>query len=92
MRHPAVARAAVVPVPHPRLGEVGCAFVVPAPGSGASPPRSPPGRSGTCPTTRCPAGWCWPTRCPPTPTARSTRCACAAWPRGPWRGRRGPAG
>ena len=37
MRHPAVARAAVVPVPHPRLGEVGCAFVVPAPGSGASP-------------------------------------------------------
>ena len=33
MSHPGVAQVAVVGVPHERLGEVGCAFVVPAVGS-----------------------------------------------------------
>lgn len=32
MSHPAVRSVAVVAVPHPRLGETGCAVVVPAPG------------------------------------------------------------
>lgn len=32
MSHPAVKSVAVVAVPHPRLGETGCAIVVPAPG------------------------------------------------------------
>jgi acyl-CoA synthetase (AMP-forming)/AMP-acid ligase II len=32
LRHPSVSQVAVVGVPDPRLGEVGCAFVVPRPG------------------------------------------------------------
>ena len=31
-RHPGVAQAAVIGVPDARMGEVGCAFVVPRPG------------------------------------------------------------
>ena len=33
LRHPGVSQVAVVGVPDPRLGEVGCAFVVPRPGT-----------------------------------------------------------
>ncbi|MEU6379377.1 AMP-binding protein [Streptomyces sp. NPDC046909] len=33
LRHPDVGQAAVVPVPHPELGEVGCAYVVPESGT-----------------------------------------------------------
>jgi acyl-CoA synthetase (AMP-forming)/AMP-acid ligase II len=33
LRHPSVSQVAVVGVPDPRMGEVGCAFVVPRPGS-----------------------------------------------------------
>ncbi|MFC3999434.1 AMP-binding protein [Nocardiopsis sediminis] len=36
LRHPDVAQAAVVPVPDPRLGEVGCAFIVARRGRGVS--------------------------------------------------------
>jgi acyl-CoA synthetase (AMP-forming)/AMP-acid ligase II len=37
LRHPAVAQAAVVGIPDARLGEVGMAFVVPAPGTTVEP-------------------------------------------------------
>jgi acyl-CoA synthetase (AMP-forming)/AMP-acid ligase II len=37
LRHPAVAQAAVVAIPHPELGEVGCAFVVPEAGADLGP-------------------------------------------------------
>ena len=33
LRHPGVSQVAVVGVPDPRMGEVGCAFVVPRPGT-----------------------------------------------------------
>lgn len=36
LRHPGVSQAAVVGVPDARLGEVGCAFVVPRPGAAAT--------------------------------------------------------
>lgn len=37
VEHPAIARAAVVGMPDDRMGEVGCAFVVPSPGATVDP-------------------------------------------------------
>src|SRR5690606_19833693 len=37
VEHPAVAQAAVVGMPDDRLGEVGCAFLVPGPGEALEP-------------------------------------------------------
>ena len=63
LAHPSVAQVAVVGVPDQRMGEVGCAFVIPRPGATIDADeldRVVPRRR--WPTTRCRAGSRWSTR------------------------------
>ena len=68
--HEAVGQVAVVGVPDERLGEVGCAYVVPAAAAATDPSArswavpSSAGPGGPWPTTKSPAAWCWSTRSP----------------------------
>ena len=69
--HEAVAQAAVVGVPDERMGEVGCAYIVPTAGALADDRRtrtswaaaSSAGPETPWPTTKCPAASCWWTPC-----------------------------
>ena len=71
LRHPDVRQAAVIGVPDARLGEVGMAFVVAAPGVGDHRRRrSSRGAASRWPTTRCPAASRSSTSCRSTPPAR----------------------
>ena len=76
-RYDGVAQVAVVGIPDERMGEVGCAFVVPTAEAATaarprrrrrirrnSPRRSSPGAARRWPTTRCRVGWWWSTACP----------------------------
>ena len=68
--HEAVGQVAVVGVPDERMGEVGCAYVVPTRGRRAPAPtpwrsdgRSSVGPGAPWPTTKSPAASSWSTRC-----------------------------
>ena len=67
LRHPGVSQVAVIGVPDHRLGEVGCAFVVPRPDAApdeALAAELSPGPGSRWPITRCPAPCGWSTPCP----------------------------
>ena len=78
--HPSVVRAAVVGAPDPVLGEVGVAFVVPAPGLAAADPRRRCGRGAATAwrTTRHPIASRWSTSCRSLRCSRSTSARCVA--------------
>ena len=81
--HDAVGQVAVVGVPDERMGEVGCAYVVPvAPAEASTTPtswaaRSSAGPEAPWPTTKSPAASSWSTPCPSTPAGRCSSVSCA---------------